>query len=199
MSKADMDKVPPTLLVRVFEYSVLRPGFKPFTIPIVTTLLDAKQYPASMLGELYARRWYIELDFRHIKTTMGMERIDAKTPEMVEKEIYMHLLAYNMVRQVMAEASERTEVPIEQISFKGTLDLMRAIGDVLAFVPPESRVQIYDLLLTSIGQRPIRPRPNRSEPRVIKQRHNKYPYMNKPRDQYSDHHKQTPKAKTEEA
>ena len=184
MEAEHRDALPETVLVRVFEYRVHRPGFPSSPVTLVTTLLDAKEYPAAMLGALYARRWDIELDFRHIKATLGMERIDARCPEMVEKEIYMYMLTYNLIRQIMVEASQQCGLPMDRISFKGTVDLLRTTGDVLGFASATPWAEAYDWLLAGIGQRPARRRPHRGEPRVIKQRRNKYPYMNQPRDHY---------------
>ncbi len=182
MDAESMHALPQTLLVRVFEHQVLRPGFRPFTITLVTTLLDPVEYPTRTLAAVYARRWDIELDFRHIKTTLGMERINARSPQMVEKDIYMYMVVYNMIRQVMFDASQRTGLPLSRVSLKGSLDLVRTVGDVLGFGAPMGLIEVYDSLLASIAQRPARHRPNRHEPRVIKHRGRKYPYMTQPRD-----------------
>ena len=181
-------EVPETLTVRVFQRRVCRPGAPPETITLVTTLLDPQQYPAQMLTKLYARRWDIELDFRHIKTTLGMERIEARSPEMVRKEIYMYMVAYNLIRQAMMDASQHRDLPVDRISFKGTMDLVRSVGDVLGFSAPMPMPELYEHLLTAIAQRPARSRPGRSEPRVIKQRRNKYPYMKQARELYKQAH-----------
>ncbi len=92
---------------------------------MVTTLLDSKEYTASDLAGLYLRRWNIELFFRDIKTTMGMDVLRCLTPKMVEIDLWMYVLAYNLVRAVMMEAALKSGVSYDRISFKGTLSTLR--------------------------------------------------------------------------
>ena len=136
------------------------------TLTIVTTLLDPKQYPAADLFALRLRRWDVETDIRHLKTTMGMEVLHCKTVEGVQKELWMFLLIYNLVRAVMVAAAQRQKVAVSRISFASALAWMRCArrGDSL----PRLALIPY--------------RPNRFEPRVIKRRPKPYDLMVRPRN-----------------
>lgn len=115
-------RVPAELSVRVLRFQLAVPGFRTQAITLVTTLTDPQAYPATELARLYARRWRIELWFRHLKTTLGMERLHCLTPRMLHKELEMYFIAYNLLRALMVEAAALYDVPVEQISFKGTVD-----------------------------------------------------------------------------
>ena len=78
---------------------------------ITTALLDPKEVTRKEIGELYTERWLIEVDFRFIKTVLQMDILRCKTPDMVCKEIWVHLLAYNLIRTVMAQAAHRYNLP----------------------------------------------------------------------------------------
>src|SRR5208283_4444984 len=97
-------------------------GFRSQMVLLVTTLLDAKIYTKEALAKLYRRRWEAELDFRHIKTTLGMELLATKSPAMIRKEMYTYFIAYNLIRALMWEAGCRYEVDALRISLKGTID-----------------------------------------------------------------------------
>ena len=98
MSEAEFAALPERVKVREVHCLIREPGFRTKEVIVVTTLLDPKRYPKSKLAELYRRRWEAEVDLKHVKTTLGMEMLRGKSPEMVRKEIYMHLLAYNLLR-----------------------------------------------------------------------------------------------------
>ena len=165
MSVAQWKQIPNTLMVRETRRTVERPGFRPVTLTIVTTLLDPKSYPADELFPLRMRRWDVETDIRHLKTTMGMEILHCQTVEGVQKELWIFLLIYNLVRAVMVAAAKRQKVPVSRISFASALHWMRCaqIGDHL----PRLAVVPH--------------RPNRIEPRVIKRRPKPYDLMIRPR------------------
>jgi IS4 transposase len=98
-----------------------QPGFRPKEIILVTTLVDSKRYPKAKLAQLYQLRWQAtEVNFKHLKTTLKMEMIFAKTPEMVQKEIWMHLLAYNLLRTLMWQSAQQSEVSPLRMSLQGT-------------------------------------------------------------------------------
>lgn len=150
----------------------------------VTTLLNAKTHPKKALAELYQQRWKIELDFRTIKTHMGMEMLRCQTAEMVEKEIAVNLLAYNLIRANMARGACIKDKKPRYLSFMATVQLMRtAVGWCLTKTGSALGKMIYPLLLamteTEVGKRS---RPN--QPRVIKRRPKGYPLMTKPREEY---------------
>ena len=101
-------------------------------ITLVTTLLDPKDYPAQELIALYARRWRLELCLRDLKTTMGMEQLRCKSPDMAEKELLAYLVAHNLIRCLIAEAVARYQVDLERVSFKGSVDALRQYSDAIA-------------------------------------------------------------------
>src|ERR1051325_11454916 len=121
----------PELSVRILRYTLRQPGFRTRSLTLVTTLLDPQLYPAEQLALLYARRWQIELWFRDLKTSMGMEVLRCQSPKMVHKELEMCFIAYNLIRCLMAEASSRYDVGMEWLSFKGTVDLTRQFATAI--------------------------------------------------------------------
>ena len=179
--------IPDQLQVRVLRYALRVPGFRPKSVTLVTTLIDAQAYPAEELARLYARRWCIELWFGDIKTRLGMETLSCQTPRMVHKELEMFLIAYNFIRTLMSEAAALYEVPVQRLSFKGTVDAARQYS--LALVQARSRKQQRELvadLLTVIAQDLVPERPGRREPRAVKRRPKPFPLLNKPRQQFKD-------------
>ena len=146
-------RVPDQLTVRVVQVSLHRPGFRAHSVTLVTTLLDAQAYPALELARLYLRRWRIELWFRHIKTTMGMEYLRCHSPAMVQKELETYLIAYNLIRCVMAEAALVHHGDLERISFKGAVDRVRQYSIVLAQAPTQKkRRQLVAMLLSDLAR-----------------------------------------------
>ena len=165
MDEATWLRLPDALLVRELRYRIQQRGRRPRVITLVTTLLDPVRYPATELAELYQSRWQIEVNFRHLKTTMGMEVLRCKRVAGVLKELYMFAIVYNLVRLVMLEASRRQEVPLDRISF---IDALRWLRDTAPGTP------LSDLVVNPR-------RPNRLEPRVLKRRKKEYTLMTKPR------------------
>jgi hypothetical protein len=158
--------LPLTLTVRECRYEVTRPGFRVRTVTLVTTLLDAEVYPAEELASLYLRRWEVETDLAHLKTTLGMDVLRCETEAGVLKEMHVFAIVYNLVRLVMLEASRRQGVPVERISF---VDALRWLSCSPAGRPlPDLVVNPY--------------RPGRVEPRCKKRRAKKHPYMIQPRN-----------------
>jgi len=172
---------PETLAVREIRFHVAVRGFRTRSITLATTLLDAARFPASAFADLYRRRWQAELFLRDIKTTMGMDVLRCKTPEMVEKELAMHLIAYNLVRLTMLEAAQKAGVPVERLSFKGTLAAIRSWAPILAGVGERRRRALWAFLLDSLARDPLVCRPDRVEPRARKRRPKNYQLLNKPR------------------
>ncbi len=128
---------------------------------------------------LYFRRWAVELYFRQIKTTMGMEKLRCRTPEMVRKELRMHLIAYNLIRGLMQEAARQESTRIERISFKASVDTLRQFSNALNATKDRPRTQqrIIEEMLTIIGKETVPERKNRSEPRAVKERPKPYPRL----------------------
>jgi hypothetical protein len=162
---------------------VRQPGFRVNELVLVTTLLEAGAYTKADVADLFLRRWNIELDLRSIKDVLQMDVLRCKTPEMVRKEIWMHLLAYNLIRGVMAKAAEaHAELPRE-LSFKGALQTMTAFQDALRHAPPQVRDLLYRVMLRAIASHPVGDRFGRVEPRANKRRPKPQRYLKEPRCQ----------------
>ena len=166
MTAEEYAALPKSVIVRELRYRVPCGHSRTREITLVTTLLDAKTYPAKELAELYGQRWRIETNLRHLKTTMKMDVLRCKTVQGVLKELTVFALVYNMVRAVMYEAARRQEVPVQRISFADALGWLRNCR-------PGSELRRLK----------VNPeRPGRAEPRVIKRRQKPYDLMTKPRD-----------------
>lgn len=150
-------------------------------LTLITTLFDAGQVSKKDLLALYHARWQIELDLRSIKSVMQMDVLRCKRPEMVKKEIAVHLLAYNLVRAVMAQAAFLGHVLPRQLSFKAALQLIRAFEENLRLAPQGRQFLRRTYLLAGIAQLRLPHRPGRVEPRVVKRRPKPHPLMNQPR------------------
>lgn len=148
---------------------------------LVTTLIDPHEVHKQELFALYRQRWQVELDLRSIKAVMQMDILRCKTPEMVCKEIAVHLLAYNLVRAVMAQAAYRGNVLPPQLSFKGALDLLNAFAETLHQGPRGQRASCQAHLLASMARLKLPDRPGRVEPRAVKRRPKPHRLLTKPR------------------
>nr|QNO42876.1 hypothetical protein FEGPBIBN_00009 [Methanosarcinales archaeon ANME-2c ERB4]QNO50436.1 hypothetical protein BPCBKEJI_00014 [Methanosarcinales archaeon ANME-2c ERB4] len=150
---------------------------------ITTTLLDPKEVTKNELGKLYTKRWLIEVDFRFIKTVLQMDVLSCKTPDMVCKEIWVHLLAYNLIRTVMAQAAYRYNLPPRTLSFKGTLQQLNAFKGTFLRTAKTRLSIMYGYLLEVIASHRVGNRSRRSEPRAVKRRRKPYPLLTKPREE----------------
>jgi len=150
-------------------------------LTLVTTLLDAHEVGKQELVELYGKRWQIELDFRAIKTVMQMDVLRCKSPDMVRKEIAVHLLAYNLVRTVMAQAACLAHLLPRQLSFKATLQVLNAFEESLRFCPRARVATRHAIVVGSVAQLALPLRPGRVEPRAVKRRPKTHPMLTKPR------------------
>ena len=185
LSPTEWALLPAQITVRVIRFTATIRGFRSRRITLVTTLLDPKLYPAQDLAALYARRWRLELCLRDLKTTLGMEQLRCKTPDMAEKELLAYLVAHNLIRCVMAEAVARHPVDLERMSFKGSVDALRQYSDAIAKARnPKLRRQLWEDLLLNLVRDLVRYRPNRTEPRAVKRRPKSYPLLNKPRRRF---------------
>jgi len=175
------------LTVRVLRFSLHVPGFRVRSLTLVTTLLDPEKYPAEALAWLYAERWRVELWFRDIKTSMGMEVLRCKTPKLVHKELEMFFIAYNLIRCLMAEASSRYGVGMGWLSFKGTADSVRQFAGAMAQARSrKAQKRLLEKLLEVIARDLLPERSGRSEPRAVKRRPKPYPLLNRPRHLFKD-------------
>jgi hypothetical protein len=175
------ERIPEELIVREVTVRVKVRGFRVHEVTLVTTLCDPQEASANELADVYRLRWHAELDLRTIKVTMQMDVLRTKTPEMVRKEIWMHLLAYNLIRGVMAEAALRHDLHPRDVSFKGALQTLSAYRPLVERAAADELPALYDDLLSAIARHRVGDRPNRYEPRAIKRRPKPHALLTVPR------------------
>jgi hypothetical protein len=173
--------LPEELTVRILRVQLHQAGFRTKRLTIMTTLLDPTLYPAHEIIAAYARRWRLEMSIDDLKTTLSMENLRARSPEMAQKELLLFFIAHNLLRWVMAEAARSQDVDLVRLSFKGTLDTFRQWTIALAQLGSSKRNArkrrfLWSGLLKSIAADLVPERPGRREPRAVKKR-SKYPYM----------------------
>jgi hypothetical protein len=170
--------------IRLREVSIVHehPGFRSKTRTVVTTFLNSKAVTGDDLKELYDLRWFIEINLSFIKQTMRMDILRCKTPAMVKKEVWAHILAYNLIRKIMAQAAMRHDKNPREISFKLALQVFYAFRQ--AGILYESDPRIYDRMLKAIAYKRINNRPGRAEPRMVKRRPKAFPRLKHPRNFY---------------
>lgn len=182
MSDSEFAAIPSTMRVREVYLRLRRQGFRDQNIIVVTTLLDAERYSARQLTELYGRRWQAtEVNLRHLKTTLKMEMLTAKTPEMVRKEIWTHLFAYTVLRTLMWKAALTSEHTPFQLSLQGARQQFNHMISLLATMAKSARKRLYQVLLEQVATDSLPIRPYRSEPRVVKRRPKPFPRLRQPR------------------
>jgi hypothetical protein len=177
-------ELPDFVTVRETRVRVRQPGFRTREIVVVTTLLDPRQTTKEDLATLYRARWHNELDLRSLKSAMQMRELRCKTPELVRKEVWAHILAYNLIRTVMAQAAARHGVAPRTISFTGAMQTLEAFQPFLelgAAQDAAGRLRLCHDLLDAIATHRVGDRPDRYEPRVKKRRRNHYGWLTKPR------------------
>jgi len=178
--------LPESVTIRETKIRVTQPGFRTKAVVVVTTLLDPQQASKEDLAALYRARWNNELDLRSIKSTMQMRDLRCKTPELVRKEIWTHVLAYNLMRTLMAQAAATHDLQPRSISFKGaiqTLEAFQPLVDLQVSRGADHRLALYDKLLEAIATHRVGDRPDRFEPRVKKRRRNHYGWLTRPRSE----------------
>jgi hypothetical protein len=180
MSRAEYDAMPARLTVRELRVRVKDKTKRVRNLVIVTTLWDAKTYPAKELGGLFRQRWHAELDLRSLKTDIRMEMLRTKSPEMVRKEVATHLLAYNLIRGIMAEAARAEGVKPRSLSFKGSLHTVRGFEEVHLYDPERIEADL-PRLMSLIGKKRVGDRPDRYEPRAVKRRPKPHLLLKMPR------------------
>ena len=187
-SREQWDALPKELTLRQIRVEVEYRGFRKQSFYMVTTLLDSTQYPAGDLADLYFRRWDVELFFRDLKTTMGMDVLRCQSPQMIYKEILMYFIAYNCIRRLMYEAAEEASIDVRIVSFKGSLQALRNWEPHMnqAELSRAEQFRLISDLYDTIIDVPIRQRPGRSEPRCVKQRPKNYQRMTAPRHEMKE-------------
>ncbi len=181
MDEETYAQVASELEIRELRFRVNRAGFRVNELVLVTTMVDGAKYTKEDLANLFLERWNIELDLRSIKDVLQMDVLRCMTPEMVEKEVWMHLLAYNLIRGVMAKAAKTHDKQPRRISFKGALQTMAAFDGALRWAPPEIREYLIQVMLRAISEHQVGDRPGRVEPRANKRRPKSQDYLMEPR------------------
>lgn len=181
LTKEQFASLPKTITVREISYDVNVSGFRTKQVTIVTTLLDEKQFPTDKLIELYHQRWDIEVNLKHLKTSLGMDILRSKTPEMVRKEIYAYFLAYNLLRSLMWEAGNTYGAPPLRLSLQGTRNYFNNFMKEFLNVSKTKASKIYRSLLKMIVHKLVPSRPERVEPRQVKRRPKAYPWLKEQR------------------
>lgn len=182
MSPAEYAVLPDELTLREVRVQVKQRGFRTKSFVVVTTLLDAQEYPATDIADLFRRRWQAELCLRSLKIVLQMDHLRCKTPHRVRNEFYMHLLAYNLIRRAMVIAAVEAKVNPYHLSFKGTVQALDRFLPLL-----DSCQSVDDLcqaLVACIATHVVGNRPDRYEPRLKKRRPKPYQYLYEPRANY---------------
>lgn len=173
---------PITITVREAKITTERSGFRSQSRVVVTTFIDAMDVSRQDLGELYGYRWFVELNLRSVKEIMRMDILRGKSPAMVHKEIWAHILAYNLVRKMMAQAAVIYERSPRQMSFKLALQMMSAFRQ--AGILSGKNYDTYDIFLRAIAYKKTGNQIRNSEPRMVKRRPKAFPRLQKPRHFY---------------
>jgi hypothetical protein len=182
MTPEQYDALPDELTLREVLVNVRQKGFRTKELVIVTTLLDAEAYPTDEIAILYRRRWQAELNLRSLKVVLQMDHLRCKTPHRVRNEFYMHLVAYNLIRQLLAVAACRAGREPWTVSFKGALQTITHLLPLLSTTVSTTRW--CEALLDALETHIVGQRPDRFEPRVRKRRQKKYLFMRHPRAHY---------------
>jgi len=188
--------LPTHMTVRAVKGSCYQKGFRVRRVTVVTTLLDHELYPAQQILQAYLRRWRLEMCLDDLKTSLQMETLRGRAPATLQREMFARLIAHNLVRCTMAQAASQHGVPLERLSFKGSLDAVRHFAHAMARARARSRRQrLWQLLLQTLARDLVPERPGRREPRAIKRKKNKYPRLHAPRHKFRDHLKRNDRRK----
>jgi hypothetical protein len=184
LDRQTYEALPEFLMARECRARVEQPGFRVRGLIIATTLPDAAEFTKGDLATLYRARWQAELDLRSLKETMQMRVLRCKAPEMVRKELWAHILAYNLIRTIIAQAASKHGLEPRSISFKGAIQTLEAFQPVIALRAggdAECRRGLYQQVLDAIATHRVADRPDRVEPRLRKRRPKHYGFLRKPR------------------
>lgn len=196
MTLGQWQALPDTLTLRAVKGSLYQKGFRVRQVTVITTLLDSAEYPAQQILRAYLRRWRLEMCLDDLKTTLRMESLRSRSPEMAQQELYTRLIAHNLVRCTTAQAAAEHQVPLERISFKGSLDAVRHFSHAMARAKSKKmREQLWAELLRTLAADLIPERLGRREPRAVKRKKNRYPRLVGPRRKFRDHLKRNDRRK----
>jgi putative transposase len=183
MSPEEYDRIPHTLTLREVRFDVIVPGRRTEVITVVTTLTDAQEYSKEDIAALYGFRWNVELDIRAIKQTLSLDHVRCKTPEMVRRELWVTLLAYNLIRKVIVTSAAIHGKQPRRLGFTLACQTVLASWMLLSTGSCSSSRAMYTTMLAHIAAHEVANRPGRIEPRVLKRRRYRYPLMQRPRAQ----------------
>jgi len=183
MSDEWYEQIPETMTLREVRFQVTVPGRRTETLIVVTSLTDVVAYPKEDIAELYGYRWNAELDIRDIKQTLGLDHLRCKTPAMVRRELWVTLLAYNLVRKLIATAAAVHGKQPRQLGFTLACQTILSSWMLLATGACRNERQLWRLALERIAANEVANRPGRIEPRVLKRRRHRYPLMQDSRQQ----------------
>jgi Transposase DDE domain len=181
LTQVEYDAMPATLTLREVRTQLDTPGCRVRELVAVTTLLDHEDYTRDDILDLYHERWHVEIDLRSIKTQMKMEILRCRTPEMVRKEIWAHLLAYNLLRKVMAQTAQEHGVTPRQLSFAGAQQTVNEFRTLLLTAAAADLPALGRAILQAVASHRVGNRPDRWEPRKVKRRPKGYSRMLRPR------------------
>jgi hypothetical protein len=181
MDQEEYDAFPEKIGVREVAIELKKPGFRSKKDILVTTFMDTKEVTRADLIQLYGHRWFAEISFYSIKETMKMGILRGKTPAMVRKEIWAHLLAYNLTRKIMWHNAQLSGYRVSELSFKLALQILRTF-----YQSTWSSSSCRDSLFHIVAYKQVANRPNRHEPRAVKRRPKRFPRLQKPREFYKN-------------
>jgi hypothetical protein len=177
MTQKDYDALPETMTIRELRVRVVKAGFRTRVIVIATTLLDPVAFSTGDLTGLSRLRWEVELDIRSLKQSLAMDILRCKSPEMVRKEIWAHLLVYNLIRVALAAAAREAGLKPRHLSFQGARQTLTAFAGRMSGASDEAFSSLVGLILNRLASHLVGDRPGRFEPRERKRRPKKSKYM----------------------
>lgn len=196
LTSEQWEALPKTLTLRAVKGSLYQKGFRVREATIITTLLDPQLYPAREILQAYLRRWRLEMCLDDLKTTLRLDLLRGQSPASAQKELYTGLIAHNLIRCTMVQAAVEHGVPLERLSFKGSLDAVRQFAHAMAQARSmKRREELWADLLKTLAEDLVPERPGRREPRAVKRKKNKYPRLNTSRGKFRDRPKRNTRRK----
>ncbi len=183
MTAEQYARIASTLTLRETQFAISAPGSRSTSLTVVSTLTDPEEYPQEQIAELFGCRWNVELDIRHIKQTLHLDHVACKSPAMVRRHLWVTLLAYNLIRKVMAAAAAGHHRLPRHLGFTRACQEILAAWMLVACGGCRDLAGHWQRVLARIAAHTVADRPGRLEPRVLKRRRQRYPLMTRPRPQ----------------
>ena len=181
MDQETYDRTPKSIEIREVLVQVDQAGFRTKSLVVVTSLCDAEKYTAEEIAELYRSRWLAELDIRAIKITLDMDVLRCKTPGMVRREVWTHLLAYNLIRRTILQSAQLSGLSPRELSFTAAMQAIAASWAIAVLLDTGTFTSLVDTHLTNLAGHRVGHRPDRVEPRAVKRRPKPHRLLSKPR------------------